>query len=133
MVAKNGETIVLGGIVQDRELERVSKVLRSATSRSLASSSATVKTKTKVNLLVFLTPHIIYDTNDVKRLVERKLVERRGLIEQFYGERGEVERATDFGRKPGPVAALARALTREEARPENGGQGGPGDTRVEPR
>jgi hypothetical protein len=24
-----------------------------------------------MNLLVFLTPHIIYDTNDFKRLVER--------------------------------------------------------------
>lgn len=82
--------------------------------------------------LVFLTPHIIYDTNDFKRLVERKMIERTRLIEEFYGERGELERSIDFGRKPGPIAALARAIGREQARPENGGQGSPGDLRIEP-
>ncbi|MDP1827542.1 MAG: type II secretion system secretin GspD [Archangium sp.] len=134
VVAKNEETIVLGGIMQDRELEQVSKVPVLGDIPLIGQLfRRTAKTKTKVNLLVFLTPHIIYDTNDFKRLVERKMLERKSLIEQFYGERGEVERSIDFGRKPGPVAALARALTREQARPENGGQGGPGDTRVEPR
>lgn len=133
VVAKNEETIVLGGIMQDRELEQVSKVPVLGDIPLIGQLfRRTAKTKTKVNLLVFLTPHIIYDTNDFKRLVERKMAERKSLIEQFYGERGEVERSIDFGRKPGPVAALARAITREQARPENGGQGGPGDTRVEP-
>ena len=134
VVAKNEETIVLGGIMQDRELEQVSKVPVLGDIPLIGQLfRRTAKTKTKVNLLVFLTPHIIYDTNDFKRLVERKMAERKSLIEQFYGERGEVERSIDFGRKPGPVAALARAITREQARPENGGQGGPGDTRVEPK
>ena len=133
VVAKNEETIVLGGIMQDRELEHVSKVPVLGDIPLIGQLfRSTSKTKTKVNLLVFLTPHIIYDTNDFKRLVERKMTERTKLIEQFYGERGELERTIDFGRKPGPVAALARAITREQARPENGGQGGPGDTRVEP-
>ena len=133
VVAKNEETIVLGGIMQDREIEHVSKVPVLGDIPLIGQLfRKTEKTKTKVNLLVFLTPHIIYDTTDFKRLVERKMNERQRLIDEFYGERGELERSIDFGRKAGPVAAIARAITREKARPENGGQGGPDDTRVEP-
>jgi general secretion pathway protein D len=133
VVAKNEETIVLGGIMQDRELEHVSKIPVLGDIPLLGQLfRSTSKTKTKVNLLVFLTPHIIYDTNDFKRLLERKMNERTSLIEQFYGERGELERTTDFGRKRGPMSAIARVIAREQARPENGGQGGPDDHRVEP-
>ena len=133
VVAKNEETIVLGGIMQDREIEQVSKVPVLGDIPLIGQLFRhTSKTKTKVNLLVFLTPHIIYDTNDFKRLVERKMTERKNLMETFYGERGEVERTIDFGRKPGPVSAIAHAITREQQRPENGGVGGPGDTRIEP-
>lgn len=134
VVAKNEETIVLGGIMQDRELETVSKIPVLGDIPLLGQLfRSTSKTKTKVNLLVFLTPHIIYDTNDFKRLVERKMAERTKLIEQFYGERSELERSIDFGRKRGPLSAIARVLAREQARPENGGQGSPDDTRIEPR
>jgi hypothetical protein len=88
--------------------------------------------KSKVNQLDFLTPHIIYETEDFKRLMSRKMEERGRLIEEFYGERTELQRTIDFGRKPGPVAAIARAISREQARPENGGSGGPDDLRIEP-
>ena len=133
VVAKNEETIVLGGIMQERELEHVSKIPVLGDIPLIGQLfRSTSKTKTKVNLLVFLTPHIIYDTNDFKRLLERKMNERTSLIEQFYGERGELERTIDFDRKRGPMSALARVITREASKPENGGQGGPDDRRVEP-
>lgn len=56
---KNGETIVIGGLMQDQKTETVSKVpilgdipvLRWAFSR-------TVRSKTKTELLIFLTPHV---------------------------------------------------------------------------
>lgn len=134
VVAKNEETIVLGGIMQDREIDSVSKVPILGDIPLLGQLfRSTKKSKSKVNLLVFLTPHIIYDTNDFKRLLERKMEERKRLIEEFYGERSEIERTIDFGRKPGPVAAIARAIARERLRPENGGNGAPEDTRIEPQ
>jgi general secretion pathway protein D len=133
VVAKNEETIVLGGIMQDREIDSVSKVPGLGDIPLIGNLfRSTKKMKAKVNLLVFLTPHIIYETSDFKRLMSRKMEERSRLIEEFYGERSEIERTIDFGRKPGPVAAIARAITREQARPENGGSGGPDDLRIEP-
>ena len=83
VVVKDGETVVIGGLVSDNETDNVSKVpwlgdipfigwLFKTTSRSL----------TKVNLLVFLTPHIIREPEDLERETIRKREEfRRRTIE----------------------------------------------------
>ncbi|MFZ5444508.1 MAG: type II secretion system secretin GspD [Myxococcota bacterium] len=133
IVAKSEETVVLGGIMQDRELETVSKIPLLGDVPLLGQLfRSTTKTKTKVNLLVFLTPHIIHDTADLRRLMERKLRERERLVEQFFGGRNDLERTLDFERKPGPLAALERARAREARRPEHGGRGEPTDRVLEP-
>jgi len=60
VVAKNEETLVLGGIMQDRDIEEVSKVPVLGDIPLLGNLFRhTVKTRTKVNLLVFLTSHVI--------------------------------------------------------------------------
>jgi general secretion pathway protein D len=116
IVAKNEETIVLGGIMQDRELDSVSKVPLLGDLPLLGHLFRhTTKTKTKVNLLVFLTPHVIEDADGFKRLVARKLAERQKLMDTFDDGQRTIERTVDFGRKPGPLAAMARAIAREES------------------
>jgi general secretion pathway protein D len=133
IVAKNEETIVLGGIMQDREIESVSKIPGLGDIPILGHLFRnTTKTKTKVNLLVFLTPHIINDTSDFRRLVERKMRERQRVMEQFYGDKSELDRTVDFDRKPGPMAMLARVVAREARRPEHGGRGDETDRVLEP-
>lgn len=133
VVAKDDETLVLGGIMQDREIDSVAKTPLLGDLPVLGHLFRnTSKKKTKVNLLVFLTPHIIRDARDFKRLVDRKMEERQRLLEQFYGEAPGLEGAVDFSRKPGPLAAVQRALKREASRPENGGDGEPGDRILSP-
>ena len=39
----------------------------------------------KTNLLLFLTPYIIRDQSDFRRIFERKMKERQQFVEQFYG------------------------------------------------
>ena len=39
----------------------------------------------KTNLLLFLTPYIIKDSSDFRRIFERKMKERQQFVEQFYG------------------------------------------------
>ena len=134
VVAKNEETIVLGGIMQDREIESVNKTPVLGDIPLLGNLFRyTTKTKTKVNLLVFLTPHIIQDTSDFRRVVARKLAERTSLVEQFYGGTTELDRSVDFARKRGPLSAIASALSKQQRRPEHGGAGEPGEQLVEPR
>ena len=116
VVAKNEETLVLGGIMQDREIEEVSKVPLLGDIPVLgALFRNTTKTKTKVNLLVFLTPHVIQSSADFKRLIARKMAERNKVLEQVSVARAEYDpTSVDVERRPGPLAAIARALAQEE-------------------
>lgn len=133
VVAKNEETLVLGGIMQDRDIDQVSKVPLLGDIPLIGQLfRTTTKKHSKVNLLVFLTPHIIRDASDFKRVVERKMQERARALEDLRGERAEPERMIDFGRKQGPLAALARAIAAEERKPEHGGEGDPNERHVEP-
>jgi general secretion pathway protein D len=133
VVARNEETVVLGGIMQDRVIESVSKTPFLGDIPLLgALFRYTSKKKTKVNLLVFLTPHIIRDASDFRRVLDRKMAERKKIMEQFYGDTPEYEAAIDYTRKPGPLAAMAQAIAREQERPENGGHGSASDAVIAP-
>ncbi|MBM4780746.1 MAG: type II secretion system secretin GspD [Archangiaceae bacterium] len=116
VVAKNEETLVLGGIMQDREIEQVSKVpLLGDVPLIGALFRNTTKTKTKVNLLVFLTPHVIQGAQDFKRLIERKMAERAKVLDQVTATRAEADpNSVDYAKRPGPLAAIAHAIEAEE-------------------
>ncbi len=116
VVAKNEETLVLGGIMQDREIEQVSKVpLLGDVPIIGALFRNTTKTKTKVNLLVFLTPHVIQGAQDFKRLIERKMAERAKVLDQLTATRAEADpNSVDYAKRPGPLAAIAHALETEQ-------------------
>jgi len=87
----------------------------------------TQTTKQKTNLLLFLTPYIIRDEADYRRIYEKKRKEQQDFIEQFYGRQAGYEVGIDFARKAGPYARMRRDVEEETGRPENGGRGGPGE------
>ncbi len=68
---------------------------------------------TKVNLLLFLTPHIIRTRADFESISERKRQERQKLVEQFWGERGGGEPPVDF--TPRRAISFASARKRVES------------------
>ena len=124
VVAKDQETVVLGGIMQDRTIESVSKVPLLGDIPILGNLfREQSKKKVKTNLLLFLTPYIIRDQGDFRRIFERKMKERQQFVEQFYGQVPGYDVAIDFSRKMGPVGRMTRAVDREMGRVENGGQG----------
>ena len=83
--------------------------------------------KQKTNLLLFLTPHIIRDQSDVRRIFERKMAEREEFVRRFYGDDAEQRRHVDYDHKPGPLSRVRRGVAEELAKFENGGQGGEGE------
>lgn len=133
VVAQDNQTLVLGGIMQDRLIESVSKtpILGDIPVIGVLFRN-TIKKKTKVNLLVFLTPHIIHSSKDLDALLERKREERRRTLELLYGDTKALEPSIDFSRRRGPLSAMFHAIDREERRPENGGSGLPGEQVVVP-
>ncbi|MFY0530045.1 hypothetical protein ACN28I_45050 [Archangium gephyra] len=133
VVAKDQETVVIGGIMQERTLESVAKVPILGDVPLLGHLfRQTNKRKTKTNLLLFLTPHIIRDQSDFRRIFERKMAERQQFVEQFYGQVAGYDVPVDFSRKSGPLGRMRRVIATEEQKLENGGPGQPGERVLRP-
>ncbi|WP_338867445.1 type II secretion system secretin GspD [Myxococcus stipitatus] len=130
VIAKDQETVVLGGIMQDRTIESVNKIPVLGDIPLIGNLFRdTSRTKTKTNLLLFLTPYIIRGPEDFRTILERKMKERQQFVEQFYGQLPGYDVAVDFSRKPGPLAKMNQAVIRERQRVENGA---PGDRVISP-
>jgi len=81
-IVKDGQTIVIGGIMRDRKLESITKVpfLGDIPILGWLFKSRNSETE-KINLLLFITPHIIRDTGDMNDVFFKKLREREGFLE----------------------------------------------------
>jgi general secretion pathway protein D len=133
IVARDQSTIVIGGLIQERTLRSVKKVPFLGSLPVLGwLFRDTVTTKSKTNLLVFLTPYIIRDEADYRRIYERKRKEQQEFVEQFYGRQPAYEVGVDFARKAGPFARMRAGVIEESTKVENGGRGGPGQRITEP-
>jgi general secretion pathway protein D len=124
VVVKDQETVVLGGLIQERTVKGVSKVPVLGSLPILGwlfRNESTTRTKT--NLLLFLTPYIIRDQSDYRRIFERKLAERAEFVKRFYGESTTYQANVDYERKPGMLTRLRRSVQSELSRAEYGGPG----------
>src|SRR5262249_50894137 len=101
----------LGGLMTDRLLESVNKVpvLGDIPLLGFFFRNTTKKT-VKQNLLVFLTPYVINDQSDLKRIYERKLGERREFLEPFtaFRDAHDFEAHVDYRRKRGLLEEINR-------------------------
>lgn len=133
VIAKDQESVVIGGIMQEKFAENVYKVPILGDIPLLGHLfRQQTREKIKTNLLLILTPHIIRDSSDFQRIFERKLKERQQFVEQFYGASSQFDVAIDFGRKPGPLARLSQVVAREANKIEHGGPGLPGERVIAP-
>ena len=79
---------------------------------------STTKHIVKTNLIIALTPYVINDQSDLRRVLEKKMKERREFVERFGGEeRPSLEANIDYRRKRGMLEEInraAREIEREE-------------------
>jgi general secretion pathway protein D len=131
VVAKDQETVVIGGILQDQTTENTSKVPVLGDIPVLGVLfRETTKQTVKTNLLLFLTPYIIRDSSDFRRIFERKMAERQKFVEDFYGELPRYDVAVDFDHKAGPLGKMNQASI--QAQKTEAGLGSPGDQVIRP-
>jgi general secretion pathway protein D len=133
ITVKDQSTIVIGGLIQERTIQSVKKVplLGDIPVLGWLFRSNDV-TKQKTNLLLFLTPYIIHDQSDYRRIFERKKKEQEEFVEQFYGKKPGYEVAIDYARKAGPYTKVHHDVETETLKLENGGPGAPGERSVTP-
>jgi general secretion pathway protein D len=113
VLVRNGHTVVLGGMMQERTntIQRQVPILGDIPilGNLFKFKSAS---RRKTNLLLFLTPHIIKQPEDMARVTERErrrmerfIEEHEGEVEQFLKERTKPEVRED---RSGPEAGEAR-------------------------
>ncbi|HET8539688.1 MAG TPA: type II secretion system secretin GspD [Anaeromyxobacter sp.] len=133
VVARDQSTIVIGGLIQERFVRSAKKIPILGSLPILGwlfRDTSTIKQKT--NLLLFLTPYIIRDESDYRRIYEKKRKEQQDFIEQFYGRQPAYVVPIDFTRKAGPFARMHAGVAEETSKVENGGAGAPGERVIVP-
>jgi general secretion pathway protein D len=72
--------------------------------------SRTKQTKRKSNLLLILTPHVIREQSDLRRIFERKMQERQEFLDRYFVfQTNNWAPPTDYTRANGLVEAIRQA------------------------
>jgi general secretion pathway protein D len=112
VVAKDGQTILIGGLMSDKVLNSVEKVpiLGDIPLLGFFFRNST-RHVVKTNLLIALTPYVIKDQSDLRRVLEKKMKERREFVERYGGEpRPSPGADIDYRRKRGMLEEINRAV-----------------------
>jgi general secretion pathway protein D len=103
VVVKDQQTVVIGGLMGDKITKTVSKIpllgdipLLGWLFRNTSSS------KTKTNLLLFLTPYVINDTSDLSGVFFKKVQERRKFLDENDLKERDTVKDQTYNAKPLP-------------------------------
>ena len=119
VVAKDQQTILIGGLMSDKVINTVQKIplLGDIPILGFFFRNSTKKV-VKTNLIIALTPYVISDMSDLRRVLEKKMKERREFVERFGGqERPNPESNMSYRKKVGmleEINRVAREINREQ-------------------
>jgi general secretion pathway protein D len=124
VVVRSEDSVVIGGLVADRETIDEGKTPLLGDLPLIGwLFKQEKKSIQKVNLILILTPYIISGPADFQKIFERKMKERREFMELFYGQSGEYRAAVNWERRVGPISSFARTIQTELQKAENEGPG----------
>jgi general secretion pathway protein D len=85
IIVADQQTVVIGGLTREEQVNTVSKIpiLGDIPVLGILFRNSNKQTR-KVNLLLVLTPYIIRDQNDLRRIFERKMQERQEFLDRYF-------------------------------------------------
>lgn len=112
VVVRDQQTVVVGGMTQEREIYSATKVPLLGDVPLLGHLfKYTRKEKRKTRLLVMMTPYIVKDHLDLQNMVDRKLRESREFASSFAAlDHARYTPAIDYTRKRGLIEEINRSL-----------------------
>ncbi|MDC0679913.1 hypothetical protein POL72_19380 [Sorangium sp. wiwo2] len=119
LVVRDQQTVVIGGLMRDGMTTSETKIPVLGDIPVLGFLfRQRVKTKTKTNLLLVLTPYVIRDQDDLRTIFERKMQERQEFIDRYFvfSESAAWEPPRDFGRANGLLEDIRQSMLAEEER-----------------
>jgi len=116
VVAKDQQTILIGGLMSDKIINSVQKVPLLGDIPIIGFFFRNVtRHVVKTNLIIALTPYVIADQTDLRRVLEKKMKERREFVERYGGEpRPSPEAVIDYRRKRGMLEEINRTVLEVE-------------------
>jgi general secretion pathway protein D len=123
VVAKSGQTIVLGGLISEKSTKTDNKVPFLGDIPILGWLFKNRNTNNaKRSLVVVLTAHVIRTPEDFKQIVDRKMAEREEFGRLYFGGKiTNYDPYVKYERKTGPLSSLMKSMDEEMKLPENGG------------
>jgi general secretion pathway protein D len=133
IVTADQRSVVIGGLMQDKKSDSESKVPFFGDIPVIGwlfkNWSDTSK---KTNLVLLLTPYIVRNDDDFRKIYDLKLKERQAFIDAYFTDARRYDPYIDYQRKSGPLAKLLQAMDYEMKRVENGGPGVEGELLIGP-
>lgn len=120
VVAHDGQPVVLGGLVQEKE-QIIKEQIPGLGSIPLLGWMFKKRTKVreKTNLLVVLVPHVLDAPDDARRIHARRLAERREFLERESAfERRDLDTHVNYRRKSGLLASVDAEARRMDTEAE---------------
>lgn len=117
VVARDQQTVVIGGLMSDRASESVTKVPILGDIPVLGFFFRnTQKNLKKTNIIIALTPYVISDLADLRRVAEKKMSERLDFIERFSSleDRVPTDKGLDSRRQSGMLEEINKAVREVE-------------------
>ncbi|MBO4441010.1 hypothetical protein J5834_02735, partial [bacterium] len=109
--AENEQTIVIGGLMKDTVTNGENKIPFLGDIPVLGALFKYKKVaKTKVNLLLILTPHIVESKEDFERILRKKMDERDEFARKFYGDYTAFEDTIYLDKKRGAILSMVKAV-----------------------
>lgn len=117
VVTRDQQTVLIGGLMSDRTSESVQKVPVLGDIPILGFFFRhTEITHQKTNIIIALTPHVIAEPSDHRRVVEKKMRERREFIERFTAFQDDFKFGAeiDYSKKRGMLEQINRTVSEME-------------------
>lgn len=109
--AENEQTIVIGGLMKDTVTVSENKIPFLGDIPVLGTLFKYKKTnKTKVNLLLILTPHVVESKEDFERILKKKMDERDDFAKKFYGDDVSFQDSVYLDKKRGALLSMVKAV-----------------------
>ncbi len=127
VVVDDQQTVVIGGLMRETKEQGREKVpvLGDLPVLGFLFRNSTERMR-KTNLLLILTPHVIRDQRDLRKVFQRKMQERQQFLDRFFVFSSDWDPPRDFTRANGLVENIRQAIfeiderirIEEESRPQ---------------
>jgi general secretion pathway protein D len=110
VIVDDQQTVVIGGLMRDTVTKGAKKIPVLGDLPVLGFLfRSTTNDKKKTNLLLILTPYVIRDQQDLRKVFERKMQERQEFLDRYFVFEGEWQPPRDYSRTNGLIEEIRQS------------------------